>query len=67
MSRDLVCQNCNDTGHVCENHPDRPWQEFDSTGCGCGAGMPCPRCCQPGTPTESILVAFTPVKFRLNS
>jgi len=28
-------------GWVCENHPDRAWDE--KLGCQCGAGMPC-RC-----------------------
>lgn len=62
-----ICPNCNDCGAVCENHPDRPWREFDPNGCGCGAGMPCPRCCSPGEPTESITMAFIPHKFRLNT
>lgn len=51
---------CLDTGHVCENHPDRAWAgivtdtggpgvEYSACGdgardCG-GAGMPCPVCC----------------------
>jgi hypothetical protein len=26
-------------GWVCENHPERAWNE--KTGCHCGAGMPC--------------------------
>lgn len=31
------CQGHCDDGHVCENHPDEPWEHDD---CG-GAGMPC--------------------------
>lgn len=62
-----ICPNCHDCGTVCENHPDRPWGEFDHTGCDCGAGMPCPRCCVPPEPGESILLAFVPAKFRLDS
>ncbi len=35
----MKCLLCEDTGWVCENHPDQPWQGP----CG-GAGAPCPRC-----------------------
>jgi hypothetical protein len=43
------CRSCGDTGHVCENHPDRPWGGLTSEpgSCECGAGMPCPACCSP--------------------
>lgn len=69
------CHNCNDTGHACENHPDRPWGYLCCNGpvpgsglcghgaCHCGgAGMPCPACCSP-IPEDgrhSIADAFTP-------
>lgn len=37
------CKICQDTGWVCEAHPEKPWTGTRS--CGCGApGMPCPRC-----------------------
>lgn len=51
-----ACLSCADTGHVCENHPDRMWgplccdaAEFASEpcehgACGCGAGEPCRAC-----------------------
>jgi hypothetical protein len=32
----MTCERCNDTGWVCENHPDKEAHEC----CG-GAGMPC--------------------------
>jgi hypothetical protein len=35
----MKCTVCEDTGWVCENHADVPW---DGT-CG-AAGMPCPKC-----------------------
>jgi hypothetical protein len=39
----MVCSACDNTGWVCENHPDRLWrgnsQRADA--CDCGAGMPC--------------------------
>jgi hypothetical protein len=44
------CTVCDDTGWVCENHPDRPWDGGGSTRsdvCGCGAGKPCPTCNMP--------------------
>lgn len=43
------CDNCDDTGHVCENHPSLPWAGTSDGmfACGCGAGMPCPTCCAP--------------------
>lgn len=57
----MTCANCHDSGHVCENHPDRAWGGLcceplpADTGpvcahgsCCCGgAGMPCPTCCDP--------------------
>jgi hypothetical protein len=60
------CPHCLDEGHVCENHPDRPWEGAISPAdgaCDCGgAGMPCPACCSPipEDGTCSIGVAFTP-------
>lgn len=58
-----ACSNCNDTGHVCENHPTLPWggmccnprvadlvseHRCRHGACHCGgAGMPCPTCCDP--------------------
>lgn len=39
------CPVCLGEGHVCEDHPDRPWAGTvgDELGCDCGgAGMPCP-------------------------
>lgn len=61
----VTCWACADTGHVCENHPSRPWEPIagDSPeACGCGAGMPCPACCDPVPMdgTGRIGDAFTP-------
>lgn len=58
------CSSCHDTGHVCENCPDRPWAGIcaDDVACDCGAGMPCPDCTAP-TPqdgTHSISDCFVP-------
>lgn len=41
------CPWCLGTGHVCEDHPGKPWAytlgEDDPRSCNCGAaGMPCP-------------------------
>lgn len=33
------CPKCKGTLWVCENHPDKAWEE--PGGCSCGAGMPC--------------------------
>jgi hypothetical protein len=33
------CPICFGIGWVCENHPDRAWD--DELGCTCGAGQPC--------------------------
>lgn len=40
------CDLCDNTGWVCENHPDRPWREFSerADACDCGAGEPCAVC-----------------------
>lgn len=61
----MRCPNCDGTGHVCENHPDKPWgpMTFDADSCSCGAGMPCPKCTRTDIPqdgTHSILECFTP-------
>lgn len=47
MTTPTICATCDDTGHVCENHPDRPWGGISAvdTACCCGAGEPCPACC----------------------
>jgi len=37
------CKSCGDTGWVCENHPDQPWEDAPNS-CHCGAGMPCNEC-----------------------
>lgn len=66
------CATCRDSGHVCENHPDRPWGGLCCTvgaegrrmcghgACACGAGEPCPACCPPISldGTASITDAF---------
>jgi hypothetical protein len=36
----MACKICKDLGWVCENHPDKTWDELNG-GCECGAGMPC--------------------------
>lgn len=58
------CDNCEDTGLVCENHPGLPWAGACGAifACGCGAGMPCPSCTWP-IPQDgkhSITEAFKP-------
>jgi hypothetical protein len=64
----LVCPACLNGGHVCENHPDRPWAGVanDPRACDCGAGVPCPVCCDPVPMdgTLSIAEAFTPRHLR---
>ncbi len=66
----VVCPNCLNTGHACENHPDKPWAYLTGphpTACDCGgAGMPCPTCCGPvpGDGRHSIREAFIPRHLR---
>ena len=61
----VVCPHCLDGGHVCEDHPEYPWdlktEGHDGEACG-GAGMPCPYCCSPipEDGTASISLAFVP-------
>lgn len=45
------CPTCDNSGWVCENHPDVPWDDGDADCCG-GAGMPCRDCnpCDAQTP-----------------
>jgi hypothetical protein len=43
----MACAVCDDTGWVCEAHPDRPAGMFSerAEACRCGAAaMPCPEC-----------------------
>jgi hypothetical protein len=42
----MTCVVCDNTGWVCENHPDRPWKGFSKRfdACDCGAGAPCDLC-----------------------
>ena len=47
MNKD--CPICFGIGWVCENHPDRTWD--DELGCVCGAGMPCK--CNDGDPPDT--------------
>ena len=62
----LRCPHCLDEGHVCEDHPEFPWEGEWGTVEGHaehgGIGMPCPRCCSeiPEDGTTSITVAFVP-------
>lgn len=58
------CSSCDDTGYVCENHPNRPWKPMSihPKACDCGAGMPCPDCTTPVPQdgTHSITDNFVP-------
>jgi hypothetical protein len=60
------CLSCLDDGHVCEDHPDKPWEGLHGTVEGHaehgGIAMPCPACCSPvpADGTHSIAEAFTP-------
>lgn len=62
----VVCPQCLDDGHVCEDHPEFPWEGLHGTVEGHaehgGAGMPCPYCCSPVPEdgTVSIAEAFVP-------
>jgi hypothetical protein len=40
----MKCIPCEDSGWVCEKHPQRPWQGAHACRCGSGVGMPCPKC-----------------------
>ncbi|MGY4154303.1 hypothetical protein ACVINW_000145 [Bradyrhizobium sp. USDA 4461] len=41
-----ACILCDNTGWVCENHPDQPWTGNHACWCG-GAGAPYPQCNKP--------------------
>jgi hypothetical protein len=51
LAMDEKCALCLGLGWVCENHPDRPWD--DERGCTCGAGMPC-KCNMAGEPGVDV-------------
>src|SRR6266436_6025841 len=59
---DKKCPVCFGIGWVCENHPDRAWD--DELGCRCGAGMPC-RCNSADEPDTSEIIAEKPTKSQL--
>jgi hypothetical protein len=54
---DKNCPICFGLGGVCENHPDRAWDE--ELGCQCGAGMPC-ECNRVDPPDTSQLIQEMP-------
>jgi len=62
----IRCPHCLDDGHVCEDHPEFPWEGLHGTVEGHaehgGIGMPCPYCCSPipEDGTRSITEAFVP-------
>lgn len=62
----IRCRHCLDDGHVCEDHPEFPWEGIHGTVEGHaehgGIGMPCPACCSafPEDGTRSAAEAFTP-------
>ncbi len=50
----MICTLCEDSGWVCEAHPQMPWEGPDA--CKCGApGMPCPWCNKPAVGKEPRL------------
>lgn len=65
-----ACAHCRDEGHVCEDHPDQPWEgtfgPVDGHPEHGGAGMPCPVCCSPipQDGSRSIGDAFVPDRLR---
>ena len=50
------CEQCDDTGWVCEGHKDRPWDGVSTRNdaCGCGSGIACK--CNPGGSIERCLI-----------
>jgi hypothetical protein len=51
---DKHCKFCFGLGWVCENHPEKAWD--DELGCTCGAGMPCH--CNDSDPPDTSRVIF---------
>jgi hypothetical protein len=43
MQKGVYYRLCEDTGWICENHTDQPWQGTHACTCG-GAGTSCPKC-----------------------
>lgn len=60
---DPNCPACFGLGWVCENHPDRAWDQ--ELGCQCGAGMPC-ECQRANGPEQpdvsAVLSESSPIK-----
>jgi hypothetical protein len=56
----ISCRRCDETGWVCEDHPDRPFEDLPRA-CGCGAaGEPCSEC----NPSDEEHAPRLPVGFR---
>jgi hypothetical protein len=68
MASTRTCEFCDDTGWVCENHPQKPSSDFSkrSDACGCGAAAPCPVCNTPG-PGEESDISRTGIKVALDN
>ena len=58
-----LCNVCDNSGWVCENHPDKPWAGFSerSDACDCGAGMAC-RVCNAASSDERPDMSHTGMK-----
>lgn len=58
----MTCKHCDDSGWVCENHPNSPWGGTctGDNACDCGAGAPCPSC----YPERACDVVFNPLHWR---
>jgi hypothetical protein len=56
----MKCSLCEDSGWVCESHPEKPWDGEHACRCG-GAGMPCPNC----NPADERTAPRPPKGFRV--
>lgn len=64
MARIRFCDNCHNTGVICQSHIHRPWTGH--YGCGCGdQGVRCPVCCY--EPQEPDLSGVLEYQFRCDA
>lgn len=62
MTKQPRCGHCLDTGHVCEDHPEYPWEAIVGAVPGHeehgGIGQPCGFCCSPVEQTGEHTAEF---------
>ena len=59
-----MCNKCNNTGWVCEDHTDKPWGEEEGE-CECGAGKNCDCNSNGDVEWEAVYATVEPEKVKV--